>query len=575
MGGARGDSDQLLAAIEAAQRWAIYDPDPITRSALDRLIDAADPSLLALFDGRLSFGTAGLRAAVGPGPKRMNALVVRQTTAAVVTWLQANGVPEPVVVVGFDARADSQDFARHVAAAVAAGGATFELADAALSTPVIAHRLLQRRADAAIVITASHNPAADNGYKLYLGDGLQLVAPADAEIAAHIEQIAASWSSQAMSIDDEFPAVAATHTADSWEADHRAAAVAAMFSPHRDVSLAYTPLHGVGGMTVVRAFRAAGFADPLIVEEQFEPDAAFPTVAFPNPEEPGALDLALALAADEGVDAVFANDPDADRLAIAVPSRSGDADDGGDAGDAGDGFVMLTGNQVGALLADHVLRYTTGQRVVARSIVSSRLLDALANAHEGVVSVVTLTGFKWVARPMLTHAPHSYVFGFEEALGYCVGSHVRDKDGVTAALIAAELIAELKADGRTVWDRLDELALAHGVHMTAPVTIRFDDDPHQADIAARSLADEPPESFGGVSVTRCGPLGFGTLPATSGLQLELADHTQIIVRPSGTEPKLKAYVEVVEPVTASLDVAQTVAAERLDRHVAAVRELLS
>lgn len=566
--------DVLARAIEAAERWAIFDPNPKTRSAVDRLVDGADESLIGLFEGRLSFGTAGLRAQVGPGPNRMNALVVRQTTAAVVSWLIEQGLDEPLLVIGYDARSDSEAFARHASAAARALGARVELADQALATPIVAHRLVQAQADAAVVITASHNPPQDNGYKLYLGDGLQLVAPADAQIAARIDEMAAHWSQWATTIDDHHFEAAVEATGDAtadvaqissgaaWEADHRNAALGALLTDHRNVNVVYTPLHGVGGMSIVGAFRAAGFADPVIVEEQFEPDAGFPTVAFPNPEEPGALDLALALAVDEEVDAVLANDPDADRLSIAVRDRSSSR------------FVALSGNQVGAMLADHVLRHTSGERVVARSVVSSRLLDRLAAATSNVTAVVTLTGFKWVARPIVTHAPSAYVFGFEEALGYCISDHVRDKDGITAALVAAEILAELKVHGRTVWDRLDELAEQHGVHITAPVTIRYDDDPARAAEITQALHDQVPTLIAGVAVARSGDVGFGSLPPSAGVHLELADDTQIIVRPSGTEPKLKAYIEVIEPVSTSVEAARAIAAERLDLYLDAVRALL-
>lgn len=557
-----GPDDRLASAIEAAQRWAIFDPDPLTRSTIDRLVDEAHPSLVSLFDGRLSFGTAGLRAAVGVGPNRMNALVVRQTTAALMAWLAGQGSHTPLVVIGYDGREHSKMFARHVAAAVLAFGGRVELGDTAVATPIVARRLLHARADAAVVITASHNPAGDNGYKLYLGDGLQLVSPADVEIAGRIEEMAAAWAQWGFDIDDQFGATASTSAVEEWEADHREAAVAALLTTDRSISVAYTPMHGVGGMPVVRAFRAAGFADPLIVEEQFEPDPTFSTVAFPNPEEPGALDLALTLAAEEGVDAVLANDPDADRLAVAVPDRSGES------------YATLSGDQLGILLADHVFRHTSGDRVVARSVVSSRLLDRLAVSHD-VMSVVTLTGFKWVARPMITHAARSYVFGYEEAIGYCVGDHVRDKDGITAALVAAEMLSTLKADSKTAWDRLDELERRHGVYLTAPVTIRFADNPERPDQIVQELAEHTPARLHGIEVTQAGPVGLGDLPPTSGLHLVLADRSRIIVRPSGTEPKLKAYIEVIEPVTTVVEVARQTAQDRLTGLVTAVTEMLS
>ena len=266
--------DELTAAIELAQRWAIHDPDPVTRGQIDALVEARDPALIGLFDSRLAFGTAGLRAEVGLGPTRMNALVVRQTTAAVVEWLRSTGISEPRIVIGFDARHDSRRFAAHAAAATVAHGGRALRADQAAPTPVFAHVLLAEAADAAIVVTASHNPPADNGYKLYLGDGIQLVAPADAEIADVIDQMAACWSEHGPAIDDAYVELsdADLMSTDTWVAGHRSSALAALFTADRDVSIAYTAMHGVGGKPIIEAFRAAGFSEPLIVDEQFVPN---------------------------------------------------------------------------------------------------------------------------------------------------------------------------------------------------------------------------------------------------------------------------------------------------------------
>jgi len=561
--------DELVAAVERAERWAIHDPDPATRGAIDKLIDAGDPALIRLFTGRISFGTAGLRAPVGPGPNRMNALVVRQTTSAVVEWLQANGAPEPVVVIGFDARPDSEAFADHAAAAVRASGGVAHQADAAAPTPVFAHALLAVGADAAIVITASHNPAADNGYKLYLGDGLQLVSPADAEIATLIESSASSWTARGTMIDDVFAERhrGERHPVGEWIDGHRAAAAGALLTAERDVRVAYTPLHGVGGVPVSAAFTAAGFDNPVIVEEQFEPDGTFPTAPFPNPEEPGALDLVISVASEEGADVAMANDPDADRLACAVPGRDRSS------------FVALSGNELGILLADHVLRHTSGDdRVVARSVVSSRMLDVMAQEH-GIESEVTLTGFKWVARPIITSAPARFVFGYEEAIGYCIGDHVRDKDGITAALVAAEMFAGLRTTGSSAWDRLDELAARHGVFADHPINIRFDTNPPEVERVMSSAIAAPPLSLGDSAVVSSGPVGLGSLPATPGLHLLAEDGTQVIVRPSGTEPKIKAYIEVHEPVAGgdmgTVATARATAASRLDAIVDDVLALLA
>lgn len=549
-----GASDGLERSIEAAERWAIHDPEPRFRSQIDRLVDDQDARLIDLFEGRIAFGTAGLRAAVGPGPTRMNALVVRQATVGVVSVLRDSGIESPAVVVGFDARHDSADFARHVAAAVVAAGGRVQLADAALPTPVVAHAVLAEAADAGIVVTASHNPPADNGYKLYLGDGRQLVDPWDTRIAAAIDEIAASWHEHGPAVDDGYgdilgdpsgPAlrsVAATH----WAQLHREAAIAAteafraIAAAGRPLTIVYTPMHGVGGAATLATFAEAGLAPPLITEAQFDPDPEFPTVGFPNPEEPGALDHALAVADEHDADAVFAHDPDADRLAIAVRGRR-----------VGDGarspLVPLSGDQLGILLGDFLIRHSSGDRLVARSVVSSRMLDVIA-AAAGVTCVATLTGFKWIARAIDDYPDKTWLFGYEEAIGYSVGSHVRDKDGITAALVAHAVLTELAGDQRTVWDRFDELAAAHGVYESRPVTLRFDDDPSAIGPMVERLVSDPPTTLGGSPVA-AGPIGGGALPATPGVELLAEDQTRVIVRPSGTEPKVKAYVEVIEPVS--------------------------
>jgi len=561
--------DDLVAAIESAERWAIHDPDPVSRSKLDTLIDAGDPALIRLFSGRLAFGTAGLRAEVGVGPTKMNALVVRQTTAGVVDWLRRSGIAKPRVVIGFDARHDSHAWARHGAAAVHAGGGHPLCATEAAPTPVFAHALLTERADAAIVVTASHNPPADNGYKLYLGDGLQLTAPADVEIAERIEALAQSWSSFGTQIDDayaEFEFGDPDLTA-SWIAYHHQSAMSALMTDRRTVSLAYTAMHGVAGPSIMHTFQSAGFVQPIVVAEQFEPDGDFPTVPFPNPEETGAMDLVMATARKHRADVAVANDPDGDRVAVAVPSRNGD------------GFTALSGNELGALLGDHVLRHTTGSdRLVARSVVSSRQLDALA-AAAGVHCEVTLTGFKWIARPIVTHAPLRFVFGFEEAIGYCIGERVRDKDGVTAALVAAEMFAGFRAANSSAWQRLDELAAAHGVYANRPIVIRFDDDPSRGAKLMAKLEGPLPDALGGQRIVESGPVGLGSLPPTPGLHMVTADDTRVIVRPSGTEPKFKAYIEVIQPVQdhalVHVEAARERAASRLEAVTADVQALLN
>lgn len=551
----------------------MFDPDPVTRSAIDTLVDQgrdARDQLVSLFDGRIAFGTAGLRAAVGPGPNRMNALVVRQTTSAVAGWLRDGDhadMPTPRVLVGFDARTDSATFARHVAATLLASGVEPLLADGWAPTPVFAHALLAEAADAAIVITASHNPAPDNGYKLYACDGLQIVAPAETEIASLIDDRTARWHEYGTTIDDVFAddALIDQHTCcvDDWVVRHCGDVVSMAPAPAGALRVVYTALHGVGTAPMVAAMTAAGFAPPVLVDAQAAPDPAFPTVMFPNPEEPGALDLAMAMGAEVSADVVVAHDPDADRLAIAVADRSGER------------WQRLSGDELGALLGDYVLaKHGEPGAVVARSVVSGRLLDAIAEAA-GASCHVTLTGFKWIARTALDS--DRWLFGYEEAIGYAVGSHVRDKDGIGAGLVALAMLSELHATGRTVWDRLDELYLAHGVHLTSPVTVRFEDSTALSRVVTR-LDALTPEALGGSPITAAGPIGGGSLPPTPGVEWQSADGSRVLIRPSGTEPKIKAYLEVVEPPAASLDdVAASLAAAkvRLAVLVDEVHELLS
>ncbi|HSL56916.1 MAG TPA: phospho-sugar mutase [Acidimicrobiales bacterium] len=451
------------ALVDAVAAWHAADPDPDTRAEVERLV--ADGDLTGLrdrFGSRLSFGTAGLRGALGAGPNRMNRLVVRQAAAGLV----AHVGPGARVVVGYDARHRSDDFALDTARVVAAAGGTALVLPRPLPTPVVAFAVRQLGADAGVMVTASHNPPADNGYKVYLGDGAQIVPPADAEISARI--LAAAEGPIALAAEDD-PAI--VHLGDEVLDAYlvMAAACATPGGPRR-ADLVYTAMHGVGRDVVHAALRRAGFAHPHDVVAQAEPDPDFSTVAFPNPEEPGALDLSLALAVEVGADAVLANDPDADRLGVAVPDAA-----------APGGWRALTGNEIGALLADHLLARSTGaDRLVVTTIVSSRLLQAQA-AAAGVRYAETLTGFKWIVRPGLADPSARFLFGYEEALGYAVSADVRDKDGVTAAVVFAELVAGLRAEGRTVIDRLDDLARRHGLHATDTWSIRFD----QVSVACR------------------------------------------------------------------------------------------
>ncbi|WBC13948.1 phospho-sugar mutase [Micromonospora sp. WMMA1998] len=520
------DLDDLRARAES---WLADDPDPADRDELRAVLDGLPGTadeLADRFAGPLTFGTAGLRGPLRAGPNGMNLAVVTQAAAGLVGWLAAQGGEGPLVI-GYDARRGSRAFAERTAQVATGAGRPALLLPRPLPTPVLAFAVRQLGAVAGVMVTASHNPPQDNGYKVYLGAqlggelgaGAQIVPPADAGIEAAIRaagplaQVPLGPAGQVLGDD-----LVAAYV-------DRAAAVVDPAGP-RDLKVAYTPLHGVGGVVLTAAFARAGFGVPGVVPEQAEPDPAFPTVSFPNPEEPGAVDLLVALADRTGADIAIANDPDADRCAVAVR-------------DAGS-WRMLRGDEVGALLADHLMRRgVTG--LYATTIVSSTLLRAMAEAR-GLPYDETLTGFKWIVRAGGGREP--LVYGYEEALGYCVAPrHVRDKDGITAALTVAELAAGLKAQGRTLTHRLDELAAEFGVHHTDQLSVRVEDLRVIADSMARVRAATPTALLGH-PVTEATDL----LPEADVVILR-TDAARVVIRPSGTEPKLKAYLEVVEPVT--------------------------
>mgnify|MGYP001379745251 CR=1 FL=1 len=539
--------------LDRARAWLDDDPDPDTRVQLDRLLDAAGSGdegaaaeLHDCFDGRLEFGTAGLRGPLGPGPNRMNRAVVTRAAAGLAAYLGAGGT----VVIGYDARHRSDAFARDTAEVMEGAGLHAVVLPRPLPTPVLAFAIRHLGAVAGVMVTASHNPPQDNGYKVYLGDGSQIVPPADAGISAAIDAVGAV---------SEVPRGDGWETLDDSVLDAYVATDAALVPADapRDVTVAYTPMHGVGGDVLVRVLEQAGFPAPRLVRAQWAPDPDFPTVSFPNPEEPGAMDLALEEGLDADADVVIANDPDADRCAAAVPTR----DRGASGGPA---YRMLTGDELGVLLGWWV--HERGARgVYACSIVSSTLLGRMAAAY-GLEFRTTLTGFKWIGRvPGLA-------FGYEEAIGYCVDpAHVSDKDGVSAAVLLVEMVAALKAQGRTVHDVLDDLAIAHGLHATSQLSVRVSDLSLIADAMAR-LRSAPPTEVAGLAVEAFDDLGDGVdgLPPTDGVRLTLAQSTRVIVRPSGTEPKLKCYLEVVVPVIADgpadagdVEAARLVATHRL------------
>ncbi|BCL28114.1 phospho-sugar mutase [Streptomyces aurantiacus] len=511
--------------VARAKAWLAEDPDAETREELAKLIDAEDTAeLTARFSGTLQFGTAGLRGELGAGPMRMNRSVVVRAAAGLAAYLKAKGHTDGLVVIGYDARHKSTDFARDTAAVMTGAGLRAAVLPRPLPTPVLAYAIRHLGAVAGVEVTASHNPPRDNGYKVYLGDGSQIVSPADAEIAAEIAAV--------RSLADVPRPDSGWETLDDGVLDaylERTDAVLAAGSP-RTARTVHTALHGVGTETLLAAFTRAGFPAPVLVAEQADPDPDFPTVAFPNPEEPGAMDLAFAKARETDPDLIIANDPDADRCAAAVK-------DGGDGGQ----WRMLRGDEVGALLAAHLVR--RGARgTFAESIVSSSLLGRIAE-KAGLPYEETLTGFKWIARVA------DLRYGYEEALGYCVDPEgVRDKDGITAALLITELASELKAENRTLLDLLDDLAVEHGLHATDQLSVRVDDLSLITN-AMRRLREQPPTHLAGLSVTQAEDLALGTdrLPPTDGLRYTL-DGARVVVRPSGTEPKLKCYLEVVVPV---------------------------
>jgi phosphomannomutase len=578
-------TDQLLTELRPQiDAWLADDPDDACREDLRSLVEDAqtddDPlhtrekalaELADRFSGTLQFGTAGLRGAMAAGPNRMNRAVVIRAAAGLAAYLvdavPADGRP-PRVVVGYDARHNSHTFALDTAAVLTGAGIEALVLDHALPTPVLAFAVRHLDADAGVMVTASHNPPADNGYKVYLGgrvvtdagQGAQIVPPYDGRIAERIAAVPsvgsvprpeAGWTVLG-------PEVLAAYVASVGEL--------AVADAPRDLKVVVTPLHGVGGAVVEHVLRAAGYDDLFLVPEQAEPDPDFPTVAFPNPEEPGAIDLSLAYAQSLGADLVIANDPDADRCAVAVLDRRGalgvpptvDRDTA-----VADGWRMLHGDEVGALLGELVAAGAAATGAggrLASSIVSSRLLGRIAEAH-GLEHSATLTGFKWISRA------EGLVFGYEEALGYCVDPRsVRDKDGISAALLLVQLADRLKANGFTLVDALDDLARAHGLHLTDQLSVRFSDLSRIPETMA-TLRGAPPASLAGARVVETVDLSAGVdgLPPTDGVRLLAEDGTRVVVRPSGTEPKVKCYLEVVVPVATDASADDLTAARRTAR----------
>jgi len=540
-----------------AHDWLAQDCDPETKAELEALL--ADPGkaeqLRERFSGSLQFGTAGLRGVMGAGPMRMNRVLVQKVSAGLADYLarQNTSAGQQAVVVGYDGRHKSRLFAEDTASILLAKGFQVYLSTTCVPTPVVAFAVTDLQAAAGVMVTASHNPPEYNGYKVYWSNGAQIIPPNDTGIAAAISQVG---SIEQLERADLKSANAAGQLIDLDEAlISRYYQGVQQLSLHKDLlrqsalCVAYTPMHGVGGRFVKDVLAGAGFSNFHMEPSQAEPDGDFPTVRFPNPEEEGAMDRVFATAAELRADLVLANDPDADRLAVALPDEKG-------------GYKMLTGDQVGVLLADYLIGEASAdeRRLVATTIVSSQMLGMMAKA-KGLDYRMTLTGFKWIANAAMDAKEASgarFVLGYEEALGYSVGELVRDKDGVSAVLIFCELAAHAMAQGSSVAARLDALYREHGVFLTKQMSTLLPGSDGQEKMAAimQGLRDKPPAQIGGFAVRSSHDLEAGAmdLPPSNVLVYFLDGDRRIIVRPSGTEPKLKCYYEVREPVADGEDV---------------------
>ena len=555
-----------MELLERARQWASHDPDPATASALSADIEAAERGdeeaaarVGAAMNGPLQFGTAGLRGTVGPGESRMNLAVVIRATAGLCEVVKRHATGTPTLVVGCDARYGSSEFAAAACRVASAAGVRVLALPQANPTPLTAFSMLHFDADAGVMVTASHNPAPDNGYKVYLGGtvaqgdgrGVQIVPPFDVEIAAAIE---AAPPADEVPMNDDL--VEAVDPREEYVACASALA-SGEASAREDLRIVLTAMHGVGAAITSRVLAEAGFSNVSLVEAQADPDPDFPTVPFPNPEEAGALDMAMEQAREQGADLIIAVDPDADRCALAVPDPSSET-----------GWSPLSGDQTGSLLGEVLAaRGLTGS--LANSIVSSRLLSRIARAH-GLEHHTTLTGFKWIAR-----AP-GLGFGYEEAIGFCPDpAHVRDKDGIATSVVAASLVAALKAQGRSVWDELERLARLHGLHVSSPLTFRVEEIEQIASGMAR-LRAQPPSVLAGSPVVEVSDLsqGYRGLPPTDGVLVLTEAGDRVIARPSGTEPKLKCYLEVILPVTEGEPLPWDQARERLEAIKGAFAEII-
>ena len=531
---------------EQALAWLSQDPDPETRAELQELIDNNDEAgLTSRFHARLEFGTAGLRGELGAGPNRMNRVLVAQTAAGLGNYLLKQN-SKASVVIGFDGRVNSDVFAKDSAEVLSGMGIEVLLLDEMGPTPLVSFATRSLNMSAGIMVTASHNPPRDNGYKVYLGgdfNGSQIISPVDNQIADEITKVAQTQTFDSLPKSTNYNLIGLEIRAEYL----KSALIAGGKSDGTDLKIVYTPMHGVGWSAIEPLFEASGSEALIPVPEQVKPDGNFPTVAFPNPEEKGALDLAMALAEAQDADLIIANDPDADRVALALPTENG--------------WQRLTGDQVGLILADEIASKAKSG-TLACSIVSSSVLTKVAD-HYGLDFKATLTGFKWISKiPNL-------IFGYEEALGYCIDpDNVADKDGVSAALLLANIARREKAAGRTLWDLLDDLGARYGFYATGQISIRVS-DLSIIGKAMQSIRTAPPKELAGLAASFTDmSLGSKDLMPTDGLRFDLADGRRVIVRPSGTEPKLKCYLEAVSDSKAG-------AKELLDSLEQSCRELLA
>jgi phosphomannomutase len=544
-----------------AHEWLLQDTEPAHCSAILGLIEAGKQAeLQELFHGRLQFGTAGLRGEMGPGPNRMNVSVVRRTSIGIARYLAQEGIESPSVVIGYDARHGSELFAKQAAACFFREGVKVYLFDVLVPTPLLAHAVVELKASAGVMVTASHNPPKDNGYKVYWSNGAQIIPPHDKGIAAVIDALPMEPI--------EVPLQPEVHGVPDAVVNHYLAEVQKLrVRSDNGATVVYTPMHGVGGAWVKRALEDAGYQSFHMVPSQAEPDGDFPTVAFPNPEEPGAMDAAMQLGEEVGADVVLANDPDADRLAVALPTENG--------------YQKLTGDQIGLILAEDLLRHHNPQMnaLVATTVVSSSQLKDIAE-HHGAAYAETLTGFKWIANKAIEHdaAGGQFVLGFEEALGYSAGSVARDKDGVSAALLLADLVSSLKSEGSSLLQYLGELYLRHGFSLSHQKSLRKPGQRGSAEISAimGNLRDDPPYRLCGSKIDQIDDLlsGFSFFPESGkNIPIDLPKSDvlvfkmkgeRIVVRPSGTEPKIKFYFEVRKPLS-SLEAQGSVAQQCRER----------